>query len=55
MIPGRSLGDYDEITLVARLSKSGQPIEQPGDWKGQALFRPKEGGTVALVIDQVVQ
>jgi cytochrome c-type biogenesis protein CcmH len=55
MIPGRSLGDYDELTLVARLSKSGQPIEQPGDWKGQALFRPKEGGTVALVIDQVVQ
>ena len=55
MIPGRSLGDYAEITLVARLSKSGQPIEQPGDWKGQALFRPKEGGAVALVIDQVVQ
>ena len=56
MIPGRSLGDYDEITLVARLSKSGQPIEQPGDWKGEARFRPKEGGgTVALVIDQVVQ
>jgi len=55
MIPGRSLGDYDEITLVARLSKSGQPIEQPGDWKGQAQFHPKDGGTVALVIDQVVQ
>jgi len=56
MIPGRSLGDYEEITLVARLSKSGQPIEQPGDWKGEARFRPKEsGGPVALVIDQVVQ
>lgn len=55
MIPGRSLGDYDEIMLVARLSKSGQPIEQPGDWYAQTRFRPKEGGTVALVIDQVVQ
>jgi cytochrome c-type biogenesis protein CcmH len=55
MIPGRSLADYDELTLVARLSKSGQPTEQPGDWYAQTKFRPKEGGTVALVIDQVVQ
>lgn len=56
MIAGRSLGDYDEITLVARLSKSGQPGEQPGDWYAQTSYRPKDGaGTVALVIDQVVQ
>jgi cytochrome c-type biogenesis protein CcmH len=55
MIPGRSLGDYEELTLVARVSASGQPIEQPGDLFAQATFRPKEGGTVALVIDQVVQ
>jgi cytochrome c-type biogenesis protein CcmH len=55
MIPGRSLADYDELTLVARLSKSGQPTEQPGDWYAQTKFRPKDGGTVALVIDQVVQ
>ncbi len=56
MIPGRSLADFDEVTLIARLSKSGQPSEQPGDWYAQASYRPKEGnGTVALVIDQVVQ
>jgi cytochrome c-type biogenesis protein CcmH len=55
MIPGRSLADYDELTLVARLSKTGQPTEQPGDWYAQTKFRPKNGGTVALVIDQVVQ
>jgi cytochrome c-type biogenesis protein CcmH len=56
MIAGRSLGDFDEITLVARLSKSGQPQEQPGDWYAQTSYRPKEGnGTVALVIGQVVQ
>jgi len=35
MIPGRSLADYDELTLVARLSKSGQPVAQPGDWEAQ--------------------
>jgi cytochrome c-type biogenesis protein CcmH len=56
MIKGRSLGDYDEITLIARLSKTGQPGEQPGDWYAQTSYRPKEGpDTVALVIDQVVQ
>ncbi len=55
MIPGRSLGDYDELTLVARLSRSGQPGAQPGDWQAETRFRPKEGGAVALVIDQVVQ
>jgi cytochrome c-type biogenesis protein CcmH len=55
MIPGRSLGAYDELTLTARLSKSGQPGEQPGDWKAQTVVRPKEGTAVALVIDEVVQ
>ncbi len=55
MIPGRSLAAYEELTLVARLSASGQPGEQPGDWFAQAVVRPSEGGAVALVIDQVVQ
>ncbi len=56
MIPGRSLADFEEVTLIARLSKTGQPQEQPGDWYAQASYRPKAGnGTVALVIDQVVQ
>ena len=44
MIQGRSLGDYDEVTLVARLSKSGQPIEQPGDWYAQARVRLHRDG-----------
>ena len=56
MIPGRSLADFGEVTLIARLSKTGQPQEQPGDWYAQASYRPKEGNSsVALVIDQVVQ
>lgn len=55
MIPGRSLADYPEITIVARLSASGQPLEQPGDWYAQATVRPGEGGVLPLVIDQVVQ
>jgi cytochrome c-type biogenesis protein CcmH len=55
MIQGRSLAAYPEITVVARLSRSGQPTAQPGDWQAEAVVRPGDPGTVALVIDQVVQ
>jgi cytochrome c-type biogenesis protein CcmH len=55
MIAGRSLASYPEIAVVARLSRSGQPIEQPGDWFAQATVRLGDPGTVALVIDEVVQ
>ena len=55
MIPGRTIANYPEVTVVARLSASGQPAEQPGDLFAQAVVRPAEGAAVALVIDQVVQ
>lgn len=55
MIAGRSLSAYPEITVIARLSRSGQPTAQPGDWQAEAVVRPSEAPTVALVIDQVVQ
>lgn len=55
MIAGRSFSAYPEITIVARVSMSGQPLEQPGDWFAQASVRPADGGVVALVVDQVVQ
>jgi cytochrome c-type biogenesis protein CcmH len=55
MIQGRSLAAYSELTVIARLSMSGQPTAQPGDWQAEAVIRPSEAATVALVIDQVVQ
>jgi cytochrome c-type biogenesis protein CcmH len=55
MIQGRSLADFEELRLVARVSASCQPTEQPGDQYAETVFRPKEGGTLALVIDEVVQ
>jgi cytochrome c-type biogenesis protein CcmH len=55
MIQGRSLGAYPEITVVARVSHSGQPTAQPGDWQAEAVVRPGGSEAVALVIDQVVQ
>jgi cytochrome c-type biogenesis protein CcmH len=55
MIQGRSIANYPEVTVVARLSATGQPLPQPGDWFAQAVVRPNDGNPVALVIDQVVQ
>jgi cytochrome c-type biogenesis protein CcmH len=53
MIAGVSLADYPELTVVARLSATGQPIEQPGDWYAEARVAP--GATTELVIDRLVQ
>jgi cytochrome c-type biogenesis protein CcmH len=55
MIPGRTIANYPEVTVVARLSATGQPTEQPGDLFAQAVVRPLDAAPVALVIDQVVQ
>jgi cytochrome c-type biogenesis protein CcmH len=55
MIAGRSLANHAQVTVVARLSRTGQPTEQPGDWFAEATVRPGDDAPVALVIDQVVQ
>lgn len=56
MLPGRSLSDFEALTIVARISASGQPTETPGDVYGEVLYMPEEGGgIVELVIDQVAR
>jgi len=55
MLPGRSLADFPELNLVARLSTTGQPIEAKGDLYGERVYRPSDGTSVELVIDKVVQ
>jgi cytochrome c-type biogenesis protein CcmH len=54
MLPGRSLADFSVLTLVARLSASGQPTAQSGDLFGELEYQSGgESGTAALVIDQL--
>ena len=54
MNPGNVLSSHKEVMLVARVSKSGNPIAQPGDLEGK-ISAVKVGATgVRLVIDQVV-
>jgi len=52
MNPGNTLSQHKQVTLVARLSKSGNPMAQPGDLEG-TVANVKVGATgVKIMIDQ---
>jgi len=55
MIPGRNLSAFSEFELLARVSLSGNPIAQPGDWFVSAIVRPADSKQVELVIAEQVQ
>ncbi|MFT4907494.1 MAG: cytochrome c-type biogenesis protein CcmH [Oleispira sp.] len=55
MVPGLALSKFDEVQVIARVAKGGQPMANPGDFQG--IVKPvlvKSDDTVELVIDQVV-
>ncbi|MDH3434264.1 MAG: hypothetical protein OEM60_10415, partial [Gammaproteobacteria bacterium] len=54
MVPGRSLSGFDEFELVARVSVSGQPSAQSGDWFGAQIVKPAENSNIELVIAEQV-
>lgn len=54
MIPGRDLSMFAEFEIVARVSVSGQPVAQSGDWFASAVVRPAENSNVSLLLDQRV-
>jgi cytochrome c-type biogenesis protein CcmH len=54
MIPGRKLSAYESLEIIVRVSGSGQPIAQPGDWYGQSIVRPADGRLVEIVVDRQV-
>ena len=55
MIPGRVLSGFSELVIVARVSMSGQPIAQPGDWYGEEIVRPSESSEISIVIERKIQ
>ena len=55
MIPGRLLSGFSELEIVARVSMSGQPVAQSGDWYGEKTVRPAENGEISIVIDREVE
>lgn len=55
MIPTRTLASAQRVEVVARLSKSGTPQAQSGDYFGQTDYEfGKDTGTVNILIDQTV-
>lgn len=54
MIPGRLLSAFTEFEVIARVSPSGQPTAQSGDWYAQLAVIPAENSSPALLIDQQV-
>lgn len=54
MLAGRSLAGFPELRLVARLSATGQPIEQSGDLYAEESYSAGEDDALELVIDKVV-
>ena len=54
MIAGRSLAAYPELSLVARVSPTGEAAERSGDLYAETVYRQGEDPEIALVIDQVV-
>ena len=55
MSPQMKLSSFDKVTVVARVSKSGQPMPQPGDLQGMiANLKPGTNG-VKLNIDSMVK
>lgn len=49
MAAGASIGDVDEVTITARVSLSGQPMAQSGDWQGQVFNIPTRGSDAIKV------
>lgn len=54
MVPGQALSQHREVTLVARISASGNPIAQPGDLEGRLQGVQVGSHEVRLVIDRVL-
>ena len=55
MLPNMKLSDFPQVVVGARISRSGDPIAQGGDW--QTLSDPvetKRKDTIVLTIDQII-
>lgn len=55
MIPGRQLSAFSTLEIVARVSMSGGPIEQSGDWYGAIELDTATSRQGTIVIDRIVE
>ena len=55
MVPGRNISGFPEIEIVARVSTTGQPFQQPGDWFGSSVVELNGGAVLDILINEQVQ
>ena len=54
MAPGMKLSNHDRVVVGARISKSGQPTPQPGDYEGlSAPVKVGDSGVIVLIANEV--
>lgn len=54
MIEGRGISSATQVTVVARVARSGNPRAQSGDLEGQVGYDVRAGKTVDLIINSIV-
>lgn len=54
MVPGRVPSGFAQLEIVARVSMSGQPMAQSGDWFGQQTISTEDSKEVSVIIDEQV-
>jgi cytochrome c-type biogenesis protein CcmH len=54
MVAGRVPSAFAQLEIVARVSASGQPMAQSGDWYGQETISTAESNEVSVIIDEQV-
>jgi len=54
MIQGRVPSGFARLEIIARVSLSGQPVAQSGDWFGQQIIDTAATDAVPIIIDQQV-
>lgn len=55
MVPGNNLSNHAQVTLTARISKSGTPEPKPGDLEGSLQAVKVGSAGIKLVIDHIRQ
>lgn len=54
MIPGRLLSGFETLEIIARVSASGQPMAQTGDWFASVVIETESQRQLSIVVDQQV-
>jgi cytochrome c-type biogenesis protein CcmH len=54
MVPGRAFSAGQSVQVVARISRSGNPVAASGDPFGEVTYRVGHDGVVSLVINRLI-